>query len=106
MHDIQYLNDIQGGVDHCVLVGDKGYLSQQWQDDLFQTSSINLQTPMRKNQHNFKELLPTYRKARKRIEALFPQLCDQFMIRRNYSKPFKGISRRIVTKIAALTPIQ
>jgi len=61
---------------------------------------------MRKNQHNFRELLPNYRKARKRIEALFPQLCDQFMIRRNYSKPFKGISRRIVTKIAALTPIQ
>ncbi len=106
VHDIQYLNDIQGTVDHCVLVGDKGYLSQQWQDDLFQTSSINLQTPMRKNQHNFKELLPTYCKARKRIETLFSQLCDQFMIRRNYAKSFKGISRRIVTKITALTLIQ
>ncbi|MFT2112755.1 IS982 family transposase, partial [Marinomonas sp. 2405UD68-3] len=32
--------------------------------------------------------------------------CDQFMIRRNYAKSFGGISRRIVTKIAALTIIQ
>ncbi|WP_438941483.1 IS982 family transposase [Marinomonas transparens] len=106
LHDIQYLNDIQGAVDHCVLVGGKGYLSQQWQSDLFQTSSINLQTPMRKNQLNFKGLLPSYRKVRKRIETLFSQLCDQFMIRRNYAKSFKGISRRVVTKIAALTLIQ
>lgn len=54
LHDIHYLNGIQDAVDHCVLVGDKGYLSQQWQSDLFQTSSINLQTSMRKNQLNFR----------------------------------------------------
>jgi len=106
LHDIHYLNGIQDAVDHCVLVGDKGYLSQQWQNDLFKTASINLQTPMRKNQLNFREWPSDYRKARKRIETLFSQLCDQFMIRRNYAKSFKGISRRIVTKIAALTLIQ
>ena len=105
-HDIHFLNDIQGQLENCVLVGDKGYLSRQWQHDLFKQSAIDLQTPMRKNQINFKELPSYYRKARKRIETLFSQLCDQFMIRRNYAKSFAGIARRVVTKIASLTLIQ
>ena len=60
---------------------------------------------MRKNQVNFEEFLRYYRKARKRIETLFSQLCDQFMIRRNYVKSFEGIARRVITKIASLTLI-
>lgn len=105
-HDIHFLNDIQSQLGNCVLVGDKGYLSQQWQHDLFEQSSIHLQTPMRKNQKNFEEFPSCYRRSRKRIETLFSQLCDQFMIRRNYAKSFAGISRRVVTKIASLTLIQ
>jgi len=87
-------------------VCDKGYLSRQWQSDLFECSQISLQTLMRKNQEGFKLLPRSYRKARKRIETLFSQLCDQFMIRRNYAKSFSGIARRVVTKITALTLIQ
>ena len=105
-HDIHFLNDIQDTLKNCVLVGDKGYLSRQWQTDLFQHSAINLETPMRRNQTNFKVLPKPYRRARKRIEILFSQLCDQFMIRRNYAKSFTGIARRIVAKVAALTIIQ
>ncbi len=105
-HDVHYLNDAQSHLDNCVLVGDKGYLSQLWQHDLFEQAAINLQTPMRKNQVNFEEFPRYYRKARKRIETLFSQLCDQFMIRRNYAKSFAGIARRVVTKIASLTLIQ
>lgn len=56
-HDIHYLNDVQDELKHCVLVGDKGYLSQQWQSDLFQQSAINLKTPMRKNQRGFNLLV-------------------------------------------------
>lgn len=29
-HDIHYLNDLKTQLDHCVLVGDKGYLSRQY----------------------------------------------------------------------------
>ena len=105
-HDIHYLNDIQSQLDNCVLVGDKGYLSKQWQHDLFEDSGIDLQTPMRKNQIDYKELPHSFSKARKRIETLFSQLCDQFMIRRNYAKSFAGISRRVITKITSLTLIQ
>jgi len=105
-HDIHFLNDIQSHLKNCVLVGDKGYLSQQWQQDLFVQSEIDLQTPKRKNQKNYKKLSRYYSKSRKRIETLFSQLCDQFMIRRNYAKSFAGIARRVVTKITSLTLIQ
>ncbi len=105
-HDIHFLNDIQSHLKNCVLVADKGYLSQQWQQDLFVQSEIDLQTPKRKNQKDYKKLPRYYSKSRKRIETLFSQLCDQFMIRRNYAKSFAGIARRVVTKITSLTLIQ
>ena len=47
-----------------------------------------------------------FRKSRKRIETLFSQLCDQFMIRRNYAKTFDGFRNRILAKITALTVVQ
>ena len=46
------------------------------------------------------------KKSRKRIETLFSQLCDQFMIRRNYAKSFQGFKTRILAKITALTLVQ
>ena len=61
---------------------------------------------MRRNQADFKPFNPVLRKARKRIETRFSQLCDQFMIRRNYAKSFQGLSTRVLTKITALTVIQ
>jgi hypothetical protein len=105
-HDIHYLNDLKTQLNHCVLVGDKGYLSRQYQDDLFDTTAIRLETPMRRNQVDFVPFNPVLRKARKRIETLFSQLCDQFMIRRNYAKSFQCLSTRILSKLTALTLIQ
>jgi len=106
MHDIHYLHDVQAQLNHCTLLGDKGYLSKQWQADLFDVSAINLETPMRKNQKDFKVFPQEFSRTRKRIETLFSQLCDQFMVRRNYAKSFAGFARRLTTKIAALTFIQ
>ena len=106
VHDIHYLNDVQAHLSHCTLLGDKGYLSKQWQADLFEVNAMRLETPMRKNQHDFKVFPEAFSRARKRIETLFSQLCDQFMIRRNYAKSFAGLARRLVAKITALTFIQ
>ena len=105
-HDIHYLAHVKEQFSQCVLIGDKGYLSQAYQQDLFATRQITLETPMRRNQVDFKPFNPVLRKARKRIETLFSQLCDQFMIRRNYAKSFQGLSTRVLTKITALTVIQ
>ena len=43
-----------------------------------------------------------FAKARKRIETDFSQLCDQFMIIRNYAKDTIGLFTRIIGKISAL----
>jgi len=106
VHDIQYLKDIQLQLSDCVLLGDMGYLSAQYQLNLFETANINLQTPKRRNQKGYQQQPYIFRKSRKRIETLFAQLCDQFMIRRNYAKSFDGFKTRILSKISALTMIQ
>jgi hypothetical protein len=37
-HDIHYLNDLKIQLSNCVFVGDKGYLSRLYQQDLFDTT--------------------------------------------------------------------
>ena len=106
VHDIHYLKDIKAQMKDCTLIADKGYLSSEIQLNLFETCNIKLNTPMRKNQKNLKEQPFIFRKSRKRIETLFSQLCDQFMIRRNYAKSFQGFKTRILSKITALTTVQ
>lgn len=106
VHDIHYLKDIKQQLTDCVLLGDKGYLSQTIQLDLFNEVKIELETPKRKNQADYKPQYYQYKKYRKRIETLFSQLCDQFMIRRNYAKTFEGFKTRILAKITTLTAIQ
>ena len=106
VHDIHYLKDIQSQIANCVLIGDKGYLSAETQLNLFESANIQLDTPKRKNQKDFKPQFYLYRKRRKRIETLFSQLCDQFKIRNNYAKSFNGFKTRIIAKITALTVIQ
>jgi hypothetical protein len=106
VHDIAMLNDVKFQLKKCTLLGDMGYLSADYQLDLFQSSQINLCTPMRKNQKDYVKQPFLFKKSRKRIETLYSQLCDQFMIRRNYAKTFEGFKTRILSKITALTTIQ
>lgn len=106
VHDIHYLKDIKSQIENCTLLGDRGYLSSQHQLNLFESCQIKLEVPMRRNQHNYKPQPYIFRKSRKRIETLFSQLCDQFMIQRNYAKSFEGYKTRILSKITAATVVQ
>ena len=106
VHDIHFLKDIKEQMSDCLLLGDRGYVSATCQLDLFESARITLETPMRTNQHNYRKQAYVFRKSRKRIETLFSQLCDQFMIRRNYAKSFDGFKTRILNKITALTLVQ
>lgn len=106
VHDIHYLKNIKLLYENCTILGDKGYLNIDYQRDLFSSNQIQLEVPMRRNQKNYKPQAYIFRKSRKRIETLFSQLCDQFMIRRNYAKSFDGFRNRILSKIMALTVIQ
>ena len=106
VHDIHYLNDLRDELSDCTLLGDKGYLSATVQLSLFEYANIRLDTPKRNNQKGCKPQFSLFRKSRKRIETLFSQMCDQFMVRRNYAKSFDGFKTRILTKITAMTVIQ
>ena len=106
VHDVHFLKNIKQQMSDCVLLGDRGYLSESIQLDLFQTVKVRLETPKRSNQKDYKQQPYIFRKSRKRIETLFSQLCDQFMIRRNYAKSFEGFKTRILAKITTLTTIQ
>ena len=106
VHDVNFLKNIKQQMSDCVLLGDRGYLSESIQLDLFQAVNIKLETPKRRNQKNYKLQPYIFRKSRKRIETLFSQLCDQFLIRRNYAKTFQGFKTRILAKITALTLVQ
>jgi len=107
VHDIHYLNEVKhSNISNCTLIGDKGYLSKSYQLDLFNTRQINLETPKRYNQHD-KEPFPfIFKRARKRIETLFSQLCDQLMLKRNYAKSRIGLALRILCKITSVTILQ
>ncbi|AQY21918.1 IS982-like element ISRa1 family transposase [Riemerella anatipestifer] len=106
IHDIHYLKDIGEQMRNCTLIGDRGYLSAKVQIDLFNYANIKLDTPMRSNQKDYIPQFSLYKKKRKRIETFFSQLCDQFMIKRNYAKTFEGFKTRIISKITAATVIQ
>ena len=107
VHDIHYLNEVKhSGITNCTLIADKAYISEPIQLDLFNTRQIKLETPLRSNQHD-KEPFPfIFKKSRKRIETLFPQLCDQQMLKRNYAKTRPGLSIRLLCKISSVTMLQ
>ena len=106
IHDIHYLKDIKNNLKNCTLIGDKGYLSAEYQLDLFNSSNINLSVTKRKNQKNFQTYCPIKRKKRKRIETIFSQLDAQFTMVTNFAKTFTGFKTRILSKITAFTMIQ
>ncbi len=88
VHDTTFLREINAQLADCVLIVDKGYLSSSLQSDLLHATNIRLATPMRKI---YKKQSRVFRKTRKRVETLFSQLCEKFMIRRIYAKTFKGL---------------
>ena len=107
VHDVHFLNNIKrSGMNNAILLGDKGYLSGQYQIDLFESCNIQLKTPLRSNQNDYQKYPFIFRKCRKRIETLFSQLCDQFLLKRNYAKSFIGLLTRIKSKTCALTALQ
>ncbi|SDB78032.1 transposase, partial [Bacteroides ovatus] len=84
----------------------RGYISKNVQLDLFETANIRLEVPYRLNQKDWSPTFIPFAKARKRIETDFSQLCDQFMIVRNYAKDTVGLFTRILGKISAFTILQ
>ena len=106
IHDVQYLKDIKYNFHNCELIGDKAYISADYQSDLFNQSQIVLSVPMRSNSLNPIQFSTVKRRKRKRIETLISQLDGQFAMNINFAKSFNGLITRIISKITALTMIQ
>lgn len=104
--DLHYLQDVKWEYNDCLMLGDKGYLSADIQQNLFDVAHISLEVPYRLNQKNWRPPIWAYKRFRKRIETLFSQLNDQFMMIRNYAKQPKGLFTRIAAKVSALTILQ
>lgn len=106
VHDIHYLSDVRGKLRDCMIIADKAYDSAPLQTSLFEENKIFLHSPKR-DYGNLNSSYPFKLKLlRKRVETTFSQLCDQFMIRRNYAKSFDGFASRIISKITAFTLLQ
>ena len=106
VHDVKYLNDVKYNLNNCNLIGNKGYISSDYQTDLFTHSRTILSVPMRTNQNHQNEFSKVKRRKRKRIETLLSQLQGQFSLNINFAKTFEGLATRIISKITALTMIQ
>ena len=106
VHDINYLKDIKENFKNCLLIGDRGYISEKLRVDLFNYSNIKLSVPMRKNQHEFVSFSKVKSKIRKRIETAISQLSGQFLLHINLAKTFEGLATRITSKITSFTMIQ
>lgn len=101
--DIHYLQHIKQHYAGCLLLADRAYLSNPLQQELFDKYQLILNTPMRRNQKNYRKQPAVFRKTRRRIETIFSQLSDQFDIQKNYAKSFWGLATRLLAKITALT---
>lgn len=107
VHDIHMMKPLtEGFLNHSTLIGDKGYIGRNAQLELFQSSNIKVVTPARKNQSVRPQWGWQYSKTRKRIETVFSQFCDQFLIKRNYARKFEGYATRITAKLCAFTALQ
>ena len=100
------MKDVKYAYHDCSIYGDKGYIGADVQFDLFETAHIRLECPYRLNQKDWKPTVIPFAKARKRIETIFSQLTDQFLVIRNYAKITNGLFARIIGKISALTILQ
>ena len=104
VHDINFLKELsETHLAKCTLIGDRAYRSAPLQMDLFYNWEINLSVPYRNNQKDYRRYSYQNKVIRKRIETVFSQYCDEFMIKRNYAKRYNGLETRIRSKISAMT---
>ena len=74
-----------------MMLGDRGYLSADIQQNLFEAAKITLEVPYRLNQKNWRPPTGACKRFRKRIETIFSQLNDNLMMIRNYAKQSCGL---------------
>lgn len=106
VHDVHYLKDVGNAYKDCTITGDRGYINKLLHEELKARCNIDMQVPLRNNQKDKKKVDYIYKRIRKRVETVFSQLCDQFMIQRNYAKSYQGFRTRILAKVSGMAILQ
>lgn len=105
IHDIKALEDLletQTQIQSHEILGDKGYISNPLQLQLFENKGIDLKAQPRINMKTPLNWTPKMGAIRRRIETVFSQVQDQFRLGQNFAKTFNGMVTRITHKLAGL----
>ncbi len=103
VHDINYLKSVESLPGEKQLPGNRAFISRVVQLGLFEKFEVRLKVPFRSNQYDYKKYPKKLKGKRQMIETFFAQLCDQFNLKRNYAKTYKGLLTRITSKISAVS---
>ena len=93
-------------VNGCNILGDKGFIGGDWQDELYRTTGNRVFTPMRDNQHQqipapFRRLLGHFRE---RIEGVFNEVQNTGRnLERLLRKKVDGLCVHVAAKMASHT---
>lgn len=107
IHDSDLTVDLCENSFDAYIYGDKGYTSRTKQLSLWENFNIQLITPPKTNsRHPDRRWTKSIGIKRRRIETVFSQFTDQYGIKRNYAKTFRGYYSRLVAKIVSMTFLQ
>ena len=100
--DREGLRDMTDGVSGITILGDKGYIGEQLNDEM-QEQGICLMSLKRSNSKNNwpKAVRQLIFQFRRRVETVFSQLSEQLNAERVLAKSFQGLCTRLVNKILA-----
>jgi hypothetical protein len=87
----------------CHVIGDKGFIGADWQEEIHAWTGNRIWTPKRSNQHqqNPKELDRWLNSVRERIEGVFHELANTGRdLEGLLAKTIVGLCTRVITKLA------
>ena len=95
---------IRDRLDGRLVIADKGYVGEQLALAFareFPGGAVN--TPSRDNAREWHAQHPGLRRARRYIETVFSQACDEVRMKVNRAKRYSGLHARVVTKLLTRT---
>lgn len=103
IHDINYLMSVVKLPSGKQLLGDRAYCLNPLQMGLFDKYNVRLRVLFRSNQHDYKKWPKKYKSKRQMVETFFAQMCDQMILKRNYTKSYTGLVTRLTSKLSSMS---
>jgi hypothetical protein len=103
--DRQAVEGVLDAARNLVVLGDKGFIDQEWQADWHEQRGHSLLTPKRRNQkvQNPARLDQLLKSARRLLETVIGQLKEHFSLERTRARTLLGLCVRVAAKLTAHT---